>query len=408
MIVGLAGRDIRRAMEIFLDFCKSGHITEDEIFKICQAEGEYPIPFHIVARVLMRMNRRFYDGNASYVKNIFHCDPNDSKPFYFTRFLILRWLYERHTIKGPINQPGYHKVSELKSDLFLVGLNDEVVNREVVYLLKSRCIIAENLRTDQVEDDDLISLAPAGFVHLNLVSKVDYLASVAEETYYDNKQISAEISTQISDKNIHYSLQSAINISDKFLNYLEQKLDEDFFIPNHFLDCFDWKNLASLDSVAHKFSKFIADIRQKDPWVDISLLQKESSSITGTITGIADFGLFVRLPNKIVGLAHKDNIGDYKLDDFRKYQTVHVRILSYNEETERVSLAISSLKSHQSTQSQKSKTQKSRKQQKSEHFRDMNNKSASKQVPGNSPLGKSIEGQDDCLQLELFDPSSFE
>ena len=26
LIIGLAGRDIRRAMEIFLDFCRSGHI----------------------------------------------------------------------------------------------------------------------------------------------------------------------------------------------------------------------------------------------------------------------------------------------------------------------------------------------------------------------------------------------
>jgi Cdc6-like AAA superfamily ATPase len=33
VMTGLAGRDVRRALEIFLDFCMSGHIGEDEIFK---------------------------------------------------------------------------------------------------------------------------------------------------------------------------------------------------------------------------------------------------------------------------------------------------------------------------------------------------------------------------------------
>ena len=35
-----AGRDVRRALEIFLDFCNSGHIGEDEIYKI---RGDVPV-----------------------------------------------------------------------------------------------------------------------------------------------------------------------------------------------------------------------------------------------------------------------------------------------------------------------------------------------------------------------------
>ena len=65
IIVGLSARNIRRAMEIFLEFCTSGHIKEDQIFKIRRSEGKYTLPLYQVSRVLLRMNRRFYDGDAS-------------------------------------------------------------------------------------------------------------------------------------------------------------------------------------------------------------------------------------------------------------------------------------------------------------------------------------------------------
>ena len=51
LMTGLAGRDIRRAVELFLDFCISGHIGEDEVYKIRYYKGEYNLPLSIVARV---------------------------------------------------------------------------------------------------------------------------------------------------------------------------------------------------------------------------------------------------------------------------------------------------------------------------------------------------------------------
>jgi len=44
IMTGLAGRDVRRALEIFLDFCTSGHIGEDEIYKIRFFEGRHVLP----------------------------------------------------------------------------------------------------------------------------------------------------------------------------------------------------------------------------------------------------------------------------------------------------------------------------------------------------------------------------
>ena len=95
LIVGLAGRNLRRALEIFLQFCNSGHIGEDQILRIIQSEGSYVLPLDLVVRVLVRMDKRFYDDEHSFVKNIFSLEPVDARPSYFTRIMIIRWLFER-------------------------------------------------------------------------------------------------------------------------------------------------------------------------------------------------------------------------------------------------------------------------------------------------------------------------
>ena len=60
VITGLAGRNLRKGLEIFLDFCKSGHISEDLIFKIRQSEGDYKLPQHLISKILLKGNRRYY------------------------------------------------------------------------------------------------------------------------------------------------------------------------------------------------------------------------------------------------------------------------------------------------------------------------------------------------------------
>ncbi len=343
MIVGLAGRDIRKAMEIFLDFCKSGHITEDEILKICQAEGQYSIPFHIVSRVLMRMNRRFYNSDYSYVKNIFYSNPDDPQPFHFSRVAILKWLYSKHKMKGAINQLGYHKVSGLKSDLFLLGLNDEVVDRELLYLLQSRCIIAEHLRIDHLENDDLISLAPAGFVHLDLIESEDYLSAISEDISISDQKLANSISESIGDRRRQYSLQTILTNSKLLADYLQLKLNNDVISTNTFLDCLDWKNFLSLESAIEKVDLATKRFKLTDPWTDIDKKITKNDVLVGTIRSIKDFGVFVKLEANLDGLIHKKNFGSLTINDFKKNSNIKVRVLKVDQVRKRISLSVEEL-----------------------------------------------------------------
>ena len=88
LISGIAGKNLRRAIEIFVNICKSGYISEKEIWKIRQSEGDYGLAFHVVLRILLRLDKKYYNSDTSYIKNLFQIDPNDDYPNHFTRLAI--------------------------------------------------------------------------------------------------------------------------------------------------------------------------------------------------------------------------------------------------------------------------------------------------------------------------------
>lgn len=112
IIKGIAGRNIRKGLEIILDFCKSGHIGEDEIFKLKRSHGDYQLSNHVISKILFKGNRKFYDDSESNIKNLFHSNPDDNLPDPFLRLTILRWLKFKYKEKGPSRIQGYHKVMD--------------------------------------------------------------------------------------------------------------------------------------------------------------------------------------------------------------------------------------------------------------------------------------------------------
>jgi hypothetical protein len=68
---------------------------------------------------------------------------------------------------------GYFRKTDVRSALVPYGLSPDILDREFNYLLAAHCLIAEHLRLDSVDDNDLVRLGPAGFVHLELVSNIN-------------------------------------------------------------------------------------------------------------------------------------------------------------------------------------------------------------------------------------------
>jgi hypothetical protein len=178
--IGLAGRDIRKAMEIFLEFCSSGHIGENHILAMKNRGGNYIIPLDVVRRVLLRRNRRFYSDESSFIKNLLAIDTSDPHPIYGLRLAVLRWLRTRAGQKGEAGFKGYHAASLLMNDLSHFGVGRDSIGTVLDYLLREQLIVAEHLRGRLESESDLLSITPAGHVHLDFMTEVDYFAAIGE------------------------------------------------------------------------------------------------------------------------------------------------------------------------------------------------------------------------------------
>jgi hypothetical protein len=236
VMTGLAGRDVRRALEIFLDFCMSGHIGEDEIYKIRFFRGAYVLPLTVIARVLLRMQRRFYDGDKSHLKNLIQCVPTDALPDHFVRLGILHWLDARKERPGPAGVNGFHRVSDVLTDLVRLGHDVLRAREELLYLIRERCIVVEHLRADSVDDGDLVRITAAGVVHLQLMASPDYLAACAEDTWLSDSALAQDIAERLrGPQNSHLSRRITARTARELVEYLKARAAERVIQPQAYL-----------------------------------------------------------------------------------------------------------------------------------------------------------------------------
>jgi hypothetical protein len=225
IIIGLAGWNMRTAFELFLEFCRSGYISEGDIFSSQATDEPLLLSKGVVARVIMRTNHRYYDGDKSYTKNIFQCLPDDPMPDHFARYRILSWLKNARIENRQSGYRGYHKVGKLISDLVMLGSDEDILMRECNYLVTARCVIAEHLRTEKLGEEDLIAVTPAGRVHLQLARDFDYLAACAEDTWMCDEQLAGNICQAITQepRSRSYRKSTIGNSALSFIRYLKQE-----------------------------------------------------------------------------------------------------------------------------------------------------------------------------------------
>lgn len=248
IMTGLAGRDVRRALEIFLDFCMSGHIGEDEIYKIRFFEGRYVLPLSVVARVLLRMQRRYYNGDKAHLKNLVQCDPSDPLPDHFVRLAILHWLERRQSLPGPAGVIGFHRVEDLLRDLAQLGHDAKRVREDLLYLIREGCAIAEHQRMEEIDDGDLVKITASGLVHLQLMANPEYLAACAEDTFVSDLDLAARVAERITSKGLsgQFSHMTAAKNAWELVRYLKQRAEEKVWAPDIYLDGSDVGGLKTL------------------------------------------------------------------------------------------------------------------------------------------------------------------
>lgn len=241
VINGLAGRDIRKGIEIFLDFCKSGHITDGEILQMKYTHehlhGVYRIPNHIVANVFFRGNRKYYSDADTRVKSLFYSDPNDNLPDPFVRLGILKWLNDRRNVKGPSSSLGFHKVSTLIQELVHFGHSKERVIDELKTLVRFDLIISETQNYEAIDYEELVSINSPGIIHLKLLNDVNYIGAISEDTWFDQESIASKIADGMAGRGkfSHLSLQTTLESGNLLISYLKDYHQKFFSAAEKFM-----------------------------------------------------------------------------------------------------------------------------------------------------------------------------
>lgn len=343
LIVGLAGRDIRKALEIFMDFCRSGYISEDYILKIRQQEGNYKLPLHLVATVLLRMNRRYYDGDRSYVKNIFEGNIKDTKINYFARFLILKWLHQRFKEKGDSRVNGYFKKETIKNHLVVFGLSPNIMDREIEYLLKSFCIVTESLRTDSCLDEDLVRIAPAGFVHLDLIENVNYLSALAEDTYFPDRETAEMIVDRIkNDIEYHMHVKTTIKNADTFLNFLEDQKNLLLSLTGSYTSNTNLELMLDFKPSHDSIGRLRLN-KSYDPWFDPNNELQKGSKHLVTVVNIYNYGCLVEFSSGVIGLLHEKYLKGIDKSSIELGDQLNISIISVDLVQKKINVQFESL-----------------------------------------------------------------
>lgn len=338
LITGLSGRNMRRAMEIFLEFCASGHIAEDYIVRIVQSNGNYTLPINLVSRVLLRSKRRFYDGNRSYVSNIFNAEINDDRPRFFWKLMILKYLRDLSPAgRGP-RVRGYVRVEDLLRELAEFGLTNEVIIREINELAANYAIVSEDFRLQGIGLSDLVTIGPAGRVHLQMMSNVHYLAAVAEDLWLRDEALARSIAERIKDPAAQFSTRTVLLNSMAAVRELEHWQKLEIAEYSTLFDDPESLSLLSLEDGVNAVARLEKEVIQP-AWLGVESDFAVGKRVKGTVVKVAPYGIFVKLREEVVGLAHQSKFRG-RVFQPKRNQTVEVEVLSVDASDRKVELAL--------------------------------------------------------------------
>ncbi|WP_345816716.1 type I restriction endonuclease (plasmid) [Paraburkholderia sp. PREW-6R] len=344
IISGLAGRNIRKGLEILLDFCKSGYIGADQILKIRASDGDYHLPPHLIARILLKGKRKYYSDTESNVRNLFASDDSDPLPNPFVRIAVLQWLKNRAREYGPNRTLGFHQIATLVSDLQTAGYPEKSVIREIMVLTSAECIRSE-AQTNEISPNDLVAIGPAGHVHLDLLRNINYLSTVAEDVLFRENQVAKAIADNVVGRGKFRtdSRQTAINNAALLTGYLTSYYEKYFLGEAKLVYSESTEQLVDIPEI-ELFVK--QQVENDDILRNVGRLEAEypvGSQLEAQIVSVQDYGVFVEFGLDGSGLVHKSNFNGVKTDTIDALEAgdwVTVQILKYNHEHRKFDLKL--------------------------------------------------------------------
>lgn len=200
LLQGIAGRNVRRGLDIFFRVLTSGHLTGEQITSISAGAGSFPITSDLVLRTIMRGDDRYFTGKSAYVVNILDFDPQWISADNLLVPEVLFFLASRLRTRGTIGIESFFSPSAIAESLQLFGYTPDVVHQSCAWLLARGLVEADNLYTDELSPGASIRLSSSGFMHIRvLTERLEYLAACLYRMPYLSKEMAESAAAMFLD-----------------------------------------------------------------------------------------------------------------------------------------------------------------------------------------------------------------
>jgi len=228
VLQGLAGRDVRRALDMFVAILNSGHLTEEAITSTAKGAGGFAIPEYRVLKILMRTEYRFFNDNSGFVSNVFHFDEAWHQPNNFILSEILFWLCDNRKTRGEIGLEGFFSVQRIAEELQRRGFVREDIVLACCWLLRKQLIEADHMNQTEVVLTDSIKVTASGFIHLRILcERLEYVYGVLTVTPISDLTVTARIAEYIRRENqMTTGGYQQLGAAEVFLQYLQAQFDQ--------------------------------------------------------------------------------------------------------------------------------------------------------------------------------------
>ena len=181
----LAGRNMRAALEMFVEIVMSPHFETDKIWATRMKEEPDELPELMLVRILMRRHYQYFQvRQGNFITNLFDVDRSDERMSLFLLPILLDRLCLDRKKKGELNIEGYRHVEKLIEEMTNQGFLAEDVLWGLGYLLERNLIIADHQRADRLDRDDYVKITASGHYHMvRLLGDWEYINGMCMDVW---------------------------------------------------------------------------------------------------------------------------------------------------------------------------------------------------------------------------------
>lgn len=223
VLEALSGRDVRKALEMFVAIITSGHLNEDQITSQVRGGGEIRISEHNIIRILMRNIYRHFSDNSGFITNIFGYQNDWERPNNFIYPELLFYLASLRKKTGQIGLEGYFTVDAIANELQKRGITRKDTLAAANYLLMRGLLVADHMGTASVDWNDCVKISASGYIHLRvLAERIEYNFGVIATTPIADETASAVLADFVARENRlgNLSSRSKVDAVEKLYDYL--------------------------------------------------------------------------------------------------------------------------------------------------------------------------------------------